>query len=98
MPVHDLLCARRRVLLPVHPGFGATEGLDAIETIEDLVFHTLDVLDALELDRVDVVGLSLAAGSRWPSWRAPPHRLDRLVLIDAAGIRVPGVPMGENRS
>src|SRR4029453_3873141 len=59
MPVHDLLAARRRVLLPVHPGFGATEGLDAIETIEDLVFHTLDVLDTLELDRVDVVGLSL---------------------------------------
>src|SRR5262249_41937428 len=59
MPVHDLLARERRIVLPVHPGFGASEGLETIETMEDLVYHTLDVLDTLGLDRVDVVGLSL---------------------------------------
>ena len=60
MPVHDLPRPRGAACtLPVHPGFGASEGLDEIETMEDLVFHTLDVLDALGLERVDVVGLSL---------------------------------------
>ena len=94
MPVHDLLAAHRRVLLPVHPGFGASEGLDAIETMEDLVFHTLDVLDALGVDRVDVVGLSLGGWLGAELALRHPARVNRLVLVDAAGVRVPGVPMG----
>src|SRR5574342_226612 len=94
MPVHDLLARRRRVLLPVHPGFGASEGLEAIETIEDLVFHTLDVLDALGLDRVDVVGLSLGGWLGAELALRHPARVSRLVLVDAAGARVPGVAMG----
>ena len=59
MPVHDLLGARHRVYAPVHPGSGPSEGLEAIESMEDLVFHAVDVLDALGLEQVDVVGLSL---------------------------------------
>ena len=94
MPVHDLLARRRRVVLPVHPGFGASEGLDAIETMEDLVFHTLDVLDALALERVDVVGLSLGGWLGAELALRHPARVNRLVLVDAAGVRLPGVPMG----
>jgi pimeloyl-ACP methyl ester carboxylesterase len=93
MPVHDRLAARRRVLLPVYPGFGASEGLDAIETMEDLVLHTLDVLDALGVDRVDVVGLSLGGWLGAELALRHPARVTRLVLVDAAGVRVPGVPM-----
>ena len=65
MPVHDLLGARHRVYAPVHPGFGASEGLDEIESMEDLVFHAVDVLDALGLERVGrrrVVARGLAGG------------------------------------
>jgi len=94
MPVHDLLARRRRVLLPVHPGFGASDGLEAIESIEDLVFRTLDVLDALALDRVDVVGLSLGGWLAAELALRHPIRVSRLVLVDAAGVRLPGVPMG----
>jgi pimeloyl-ACP methyl ester carboxylesterase len=95
MPVHDLLARRRRVLLPVHPGFGASEGLEAIETMEDLVFHTLDVLDGLGLDRPDVVGLSLGGWLGAELAVRHPARVNRLVLVDAVGVRVPGVPMGD---
>jgi pimeloyl-ACP methyl ester carboxylesterase len=94
MPVHDLLARRRRVLLPVHPGFGVSEGLEAIESMEDLVFHTLDVLDALGLDRVDVIGLSLGGWLGAELALRHPGRVGRLVLVDAAGVRVPGVPTG----
>jgi pimeloyl-ACP methyl ester carboxylesterase len=95
MPVHDLLARRRRVILPVHPGFGASEGLEAIETMEDLVFHTLDVLDALGLERVDVAGLSLGGWLAAELALRHPGRVGRLVLVDAAGVRVPGVPLGD---
>jgi pimeloyl-ACP methyl ester carboxylesterase len=91
MPVHDRLAARRHVYLPVHPGFGASEGLDEIESIEDLVFHTLDVLDALDLPRVDVVGASLGGWLAAELALRHPERVQRLVLVGAAGTRVPGV-------
>ena len=58
-PCTTCSAARHRVHVPVHPGFGASEGYDEIEAMDDLVFHTLDVMDALGLERVDVVGLSL---------------------------------------
>jgi pimeloyl-ACP methyl ester carboxylesterase len=95
MPVHDLLSRDRRVVLPVHPGFGASEGFEAIETIEDLVFHTRDVLDALDLARVDVVGLSLGGWLAAELALRSPERVGRLVLVDAPGVRLPGVPMGD---
>ena len=95
MPVHDLLARHRRVLLPVHPGFGHSEGLDAIETMEDLVFHTLDVLDALSLERPDVVGLSMGGWLAAELALRHPGRVNRLVLVDAVGVRLPGVPMAD---
>lgn len=91
MPVHDRLAARHRVYLPVHPGFGASGGLEEIETMEDLVFHTLDVMDALGLKGADVVGLSLGGWLAAELAVRHPERVRRLVLVDAAGTRVPGV-------
>ena len=91
MPVHDLLAARHRVHLPVHPGFGASEGFEDIEGMDDLVFHTLDVMDALGLARADVVGLSLGGWLAAELALRHPDRVGRLVLADAAGTRVPGV-------
>src|SRR5580765_8779355 len=91
MPVHDLLGARHRVYAPVHPGFGASAAREEIESMEDLVFHAVDVLDALRLERVDVVGLSLGGWLAAELALRHPARVHRLVLVDAAGTRVPGV-------
>src|SRR5260370_21999789 len=90
MPAHDLLAARHRVHAPVHPGFGASQGYDEIEAMDDLVFHTLDVMDALGLDRADVVGLSLGGWLAAELALRHPGRVNRLVLVDAAGTRGPG--------
>jgi len=92
MPVHDRLAAHHRVFAPVHPGFGGSEGFDEIEDIEDLVFHTVDVMDELGLERADVVGLSLGGWLAAELALRHPARVKRLVLVDAAGTRVPGVP------
>jgi pimeloyl-ACP methyl ester carboxylesterase len=91
LPVHDRLAARRRVLLPVHPGFGRSPAREEIETMDDLVFHALDVLDALRLSRVDVIGLSLGGWLAAELAVRHPERVGKLVLVDAAGTRVPGV-------
>jgi len=93
LPAHDLLAARHRVLAPVHPGFGASTGVEEIDDIEDLVFHTLDVLDELKLDRVDVVGGSLGGWIAAELALRQPQRVNHLVLVNSAGIRLPDVPI-----
>lgn len=91
----DELARERAVLMPMHPGFGGSQGIDAIDSIEDMAFHYLAVLDALKLDTVDVIGSSyggwIAAelACRWP------ERVRRLVLVDAAGLWLDEAPMAE---
>ena len=92
IPAHDLLARRHRVFVPVHPGFGTSTGVEEIDDIEDLVFHYLDVLDALKLDRVDVVGTSMGGWIAAELALRQPQRVSKLVLVDAAGLRLSGVP------
>jgi pimeloyl-ACP methyl ester carboxylesterase len=92
LPAHDLLARRHHVYAPVHPGFGTSTGVEEIEDIEDLVFHYLDVLDALKLDRADVIGTSMGGWIAAELALRQPQRVNKLVLVDAAGIRLSDVP------
>src|SRR2546426_7288458 len=60
LPLHDRLAQRFTVYHPFHPGFGNSGGLEHIDGMEDLTFHYVDVLAALDLDRsgANVVGCS----------------------------------------
>lgn len=82
------LSKHRRVIAPDMVGFGFTQRPQGIHYgIESWVAHLIGILDALELDRVDLVGnsfggaLSLAFAIRFP------HRVRRLVLMGSAGVR-----------
>jgi pimeloyl-ACP methyl ester carboxylesterase len=92
LPFFDLLAQSFTVHVPAHPGFAGTEGLEKIDTIHDLVFHTVDVLDTLGLQRPHVAGLSLGA---WLAAELAVHqreRVARLVLFDPVGIPTDGGP------
>ncbi len=90
-PYHDALAARFQVFAPDHPGFGQSERPDWLDGIDDLVFHYVDLLDTLQLDRVSVIGTSLGGWIAAELAVAHPERLQRLVLVGAAGIKVDGV-------
>lgn len=90
-PYHDQLAGHFRVLAPDHPGFGRSERPEWLEQIDDMVFHYVDLLDALGLDRVSVLGTSLGGWIAAAFAVAHPERLERLVLVAAAGIKVDGV-------
>jgi pimeloyl-ACP methyl ester carboxylesterase len=90
LPFHGLLAQRFEVIAPDHPGFGGSDDLPEVEAIDDLVYHYLDVLDRLGLDRVNVVGASLGGWIGAELAVHSPHRLGRLALLGAAGLRVPG--------
>jgi pimeloyl-ACP methyl ester carboxylesterase len=93
LPFHEMLAQHFEVFAPAHPGFDTSEGLEKIDSIEDLAFHTLDFIDAMGWEHVDVAGLSLGGwlaaelATRWPD------RLRKMALIDSAGLHVPGAPM-----
>ncbi|HEY4908688.1 MAG TPA: alpha/beta hydrolase [Methylomirabilota bacterium] len=84
----DLLARRAEVIIPSHPGFGRSERPADFETVYDLVHLYLDVLEALPHEKVTLVGLSFGG------WLAAEvavkcgHRLARLVLVDALGIKI----------
>ena len=59
LPFMADLAARHDVIVPEHPGFGASDTPDWLDTIPDLANFYLDFLDQLDLKGVDLVGFSL---------------------------------------
>jgi pimeloyl-ACP methyl ester carboxylesterase len=90
LPFHGLLARRFEVIAPDHPGFGGSDDMPEVEAIDDLVYHYLDVLDRLGLERVSVVGGSVGGWIAAELAVHSPHRIERLALLGAAGLRVPG--------
>jgi pimeloyl-ACP methyl ester carboxylesterase len=79
----------------VFPGFGASEGLEHIDGIEDAVFHLLDVFDGLSLRAPIVIGLSLGGWMAAELATRAPERVGRLVLVSPVGLRIEGAPIAE---
>jgi pimeloyl-ACP methyl ester carboxylesterase len=90
LPFHGLLARHFEVIAPDHPGFGGSDDLPAVEAMDDLVYHYLDVLDRLGLERAHVVGGSLGGWIGAELAVHSPERVDRLALLGAAGLRIPG--------
>jgi pimeloyl-ACP methyl ester carboxylesterase len=89
-PFFEELSKRFEVIAPDHPGFGASGDAEWLEDIGDLAYFYLDLLKALKLSRVHLVGHSMGG------WLAPEiavrstHDLATVTLMSAAGLRVPG--------
>jgi pimeloyl-ACP methyl ester carboxylesterase len=93
-PFHELLASSGfEVIAPDHPGFGKSDEFPQVEAIDDLVFHYLDVLDALGLDRPHVVGASFGGWIAAELAVYAPHRIGSLTLLSAAGLRLPEHPV-----
>lgn len=90
-PYHEMLAAHFKVFAPDHPGFGRSERPPWLDGIDDLVFHYADLLDTLHLDRVAILGTSLGGWIAAELAATHPHRVHRLVLVGAAGLKVDGV-------
>jgi pimeloyl-ACP methyl ester carboxylesterase len=91
-PYHDALSEHFQVLAPDHLGFGESERPDWLDCIDDLAFHYVDLLDALGIERLPIVGTSVGGWIATAFAIAHPARVERLVLAAPAGITVEGVP------
>jgi pimeloyl-ACP methyl ester carboxylesterase len=84
----DLLGAHGAVLAPSHPGFGDSPRPPEFETVYDLVHLYLEVLERLGPEKVVLVGLSFGGWLAAEVAVKCAHRIDRLVLVDALGIKI----------
>src|SRR5262245_66070147 len=91
MPCMAALAEKFDVIVPEHPGFGSSDTPDWLDTIHDLAYFYLNVLEHLDLDRVHLVGVSLGGWIAAELAVRSTRRLASLTLVDAAGIHVPGV-------
>jgi pimeloyl-ACP methyl ester carboxylesterase len=90
---HELLAAGFDVIAPDHPGFGKSDEFPDVQAMDDLVYHYLDVLDALGLDRPHVAGASFGGWIAAELAVHSPHRIGSLTLLSAAGLRLTGHPV-----
>jgi pimeloyl-ACP methyl ester carboxylesterase len=84
----DLLGKRAEIIAPSHPGFGHSARPADFDTMYDLVHLYLDVLEALPYERVTLIGLSFGGWLAAEMAVTCRHRIDRLVLVDAFGIKI----------
>lgn len=92
---HALLARRYEVYAPDHPGFGRSDELADVEGVDDLVYHYLDVIDRLGLERPHVVGASFGGWVAAELAVAAPHVIGSLVLLSPAGLRLPDHPIAD---
>lgn len=92
---HELLARHFTVFAPDHPGFGGSDEFADVEDMGDLVYHYLDVIDGLGLDRPHVVGGSFGGWLAAELAVAAPHAVGSLTLLSAAGLRLPEHPIAD---
>ena len=81
------LAGRYAVWRPDHPGFNASADGAEIDSVHELAFFYLDLLDELGLDRVIVVGADLGGWVAADLATIEPQRVSRLILAAPRGIR-----------
>jgi pimeloyl-ACP methyl ester carboxylesterase len=86
----DLLGEQFDVVAPMFPGFGDSEGLEQIDDMEDATFHLLDLFERVGVERPILVGSSLGGWMGAELATRYPERVERLVLVNPAGLYLPG--------
>lgn len=82
----EALTRTRRVIAPLFAGFGESAGVEQIDGVLDAVVYLNDVLDALGLERVDIVGFDFGAMLAAELAAVTPARVGRLVLVTPFGL------------
>lgn len=86
-PAAERLATLGRVIAPVHPGFGDHEAPGSVTCIDDLAYLYLDLIDAMRLRDVVVIGAGFGGWIAAEMAVKTDSALAALVLIDPFGIK-----------
>jgi pimeloyl-ACP methyl ester carboxylesterase len=94
-PLIAALASKYRVVAPLLPGYGRSEGEDDLRDMLDVTLHTLDVLSACKLAKPIVVGHSMG-GMIAAEMAAIAHtEITRLCLLAPAGLWLDDHPVAD---
>jgi pimeloyl-ACP methyl ester carboxylesterase len=82
------LLATRRLIAPTHPGFGQSGLPDWLDSVDDIAYLYLELMDRLDLRDLDVIGCSIGGWIAAEMATKSPDRIRRLVLVSPVGIKV----------
>src|SRR6516162_2343262 len=88
-----VLARRHRIYAPDWPGFGQSNAMPRDWCVEECVGFVADLLDALGLKRITLIGLSMGGAFAVGFALGSPKRVERLVLVDSVGLGG-GIPGG----
>lgn len=91
----DELAEDFAVFAPEHPGFGRSDDPPWLDEVGDLAYFYLDILAALGLDGVHLVGTSLGGWIAAELAVRNDTRLKSLTLVGAVGIHAGGKPIDD---
>lgn len=95
LPFHEQLAKGARVIAAAHPGCAQSDEDKDIDTVEDVVFSSLELLDALGLAQFDLVGNCVGGWIAAELAVRHPEKIRKLVLIGAAGLFIQGALIGD---
>ena len=81
------LAKTRTLLVPLHPGFGATDRAEWISNIRDMAGFYARYLKEQKLAPIDVIGFSLGGWIAAEMAAANPDQFEHMVLVAPAGIK-----------
>jgi pimeloyl-ACP methyl ester carboxylesterase len=87
LAVVQALAKSNRVVMPAMPGFGLSETASYIRDVDGLSYVLLDLLEALDLNDVTVVGSSFGGWAAVELATKGSSRIGRLVLDNPLGLR-----------
>jgi len=90
LPWLEQLARHFRVVAPRLPGFGQTPLPEGFRTIDDLAYHTLDLIDVLKLTDITLVGASMGGWVALETCVRSTQRIARLALIGPVGVKFGG--------
>ena len=85
-PDLEILSKSFRVTVPLHPGYGKTEGVENIDDVLDSVLHTYNVLEALGIDKPHLVGHSMGGMIAAEMAAIRPKEVASLCLVCPVGL------------
>ena len=87
LPLHDELARNFTVYVPTHPGFAGSERPPSVESFLDLARFYQWILQELDIGKAILIGHFIGGWLAAEMATMCPHLVDKLVLVDAAGIK-----------
>lgn len=87
-PFASELARQRRVIAPSHPGFGNSSLPEWLDSVDDIAYLYLELLDRLGIEQADMVACSVGGWIGAETASKAPARFRRVVLVAPVGVKL----------